>query len=272
MATDPLDSDARTVWQSQRTDPAPVDIADIRGRSLKFRRQIWRRNLGEYAASALVVAVFGLFSWTADGFWTRTGALLVIGGTLYMCYELHKRGSIRTASPGASSVVFHRAELERQRDALQSVWRWYLAPFVPGLTVHAVGQEIDNPPISWVTAAAHARFPGRRVRGHPQAEPVGRARAAARDRRLDRVGAGRLNTTASIQNRPPLQRVEYSWRPCRRTPLPGDDDGAGAGPRGEIVLASSHPCWESGTERRRLPRQVRLGGNRWPQPGRGRVR
>ena len=150
MATDRRDSGARTVWQSQRTDPAPVHIADIRGRSPKFQGQIWRRNLREYAASALVVAFFGLSFWTADGFWTRTGALLVIGGTLYMCYELHRRGSTRTAPPGASSVVFHRAELERQRDALQSVWRWYLAPFVPGLTVSLVGEEIDDPPISWV--------------------------------------------------------------------------------------------------------------------------
>ena len=158
MATDPRDSDARTVWQLQRTDPVPVDIADIRGRSLKFQGQIWRRNLREYAASALVVAFFGLSSWTSDGFWTRTGALLVIGGTLYMCYELHRRGSTRTAPPGASSVVFHRAELERQRDALQSVWRWYLAPFVPGLTVHAVGREVDNPPLAWVPLLLNLAF------------------------------------------------------------------------------------------------------------------
>jgi hypothetical protein len=150
MAADTRDSDARTVWQLQRTDPVPVDIADIRRRSLKFRRQVWRRNLGEYAASTLVVAFFGSSVWLDEGFWTRTGALLVIGGTLYMCYQLHKRAAARTASPGANSVVFHRGELERQRDALQGVWRWYLAPFVPGLIVHSVGQEIDSPPISWV--------------------------------------------------------------------------------------------------------------------------
>lgn len=151
MVTDPRDNDARTVWQLQQTDAAPLDISGIRGRTLKFHGQIWRRNLGEYAASALVVVLFGLSFWNSEGFWTRAGALLVVGGTLYMCYELHRRASLRPPPPGESSVVFHRAELERQRDALQSVWRWYLAPFAPGLIVLTVGREVDNPPLSWVS-------------------------------------------------------------------------------------------------------------------------
>ena len=78
MVTDPRDNDARTVWQLQQTDAAPLDISGIRGRTLKFHGQIWRRNLGEYAASALVVVLFGLSFWNSEGFWTRAGALLVV--------------------------------------------------------------------------------------------------------------------------------------------------------------------------------------------------
>jgi hypothetical protein len=31
---------------------------------------------------------------------------------------------------------FHREQLVRQRDALRSVWLWYLAPLVPGGVLH----------------------------------------------------------------------------------------------------------------------------------------
>ena len=109
-----------------------------------------RRNRGEYIASALVVALYSFFFYTSDGFWTQMGALLVIGGTLYVAFQLRRRGSSRTVLLGTDSISFHRAELQRQRDALRSIWRWYLGPLVPGLTVFVVGSEVDEPPIEWV--------------------------------------------------------------------------------------------------------------------------
>ncbi|MBP6690538.1 MAG: hypothetical protein KA153_11140, partial [Hyphomonadaceae bacterium] len=49
---------------------------------------------------------------------------------------------------GAQSwATFHRAELTRQRDALRTVWSWYLAPFVPGMLVFLAGVSFtpENP-------------------------------------------------------------------------------------------------------------------------------
>ena len=36
-------------------------------------------------------------------------------------------------------MVEYRSELERQCEALLSVWRWYLLPFVPGIVVFILG-------------------------------------------------------------------------------------------------------------------------------------
>lgn len=152
METERNDSrknDARTVWQLQRTDAASIDIADIRRRALKFQGQIWRRNRCEYVASILVVVLFSLWFWRAEGVWTRAGALLVIAGTFYVAWQLYRRGSSQAVPSGVSVIVFHRAELERQRDALQDVWRWYLLPFVPGLMVFHLGSVLDDPPVPW---------------------------------------------------------------------------------------------------------------------------
>ena len=149
MASDHPENDARKVWQDQSVAPIPMNINEIRKKARKFQKRIWWRNLSEYAAAVFVVAGFGFYLWRFDGLWLRTGSLLIIAATLYMVYQLHKRGSSESVPTGASSIVFHRTELERQRDALQSVWRWYLLPFVPGMIIFLIGRAIENPPGSW---------------------------------------------------------------------------------------------------------------------------
>jgi hypothetical protein len=68
----------------------------------------------------------------------RAGNILMIGGLLYMAYQLHRRAAASDSPADLgwnTCLAFHRAELERQRDALASVWRWYLGPLMPGLAV-----------------------------------------------------------------------------------------------------------------------------------------
>jgi hypothetical protein len=48
-----------------------------------------------------------------------------------------------------ASIEFHRRELVRQRDMLRSVWRWYIAPIVPGLAVFLAGTMPPHSPF-WV--------------------------------------------------------------------------------------------------------------------------
>ena len=71
----------------------------------------------------------------------------MIAGALTVMFELHRRGSARTAPAdlGLSTCIdFHRKSLERQRDALRTVWIWYLLPFVPGLAIFEIGSAINQ--------------------------------------------------------------------------------------------------------------------------------
>ena len=75
----------------------------------------------------------------------RIGSLLSIGGVLYVVYQLHKRGPARTIPVGMSSVEFHLRELKRQRDNLQTVWRWYMRPMIPGIVVFDIVLAMKHP-------------------------------------------------------------------------------------------------------------------------------
>ena len=158
MATSLPGGDARHVWQMQATDAGPIDIDAIRSGALRFRQVIRRRNLREHVAGAAVTAVFSAYILILDGPWTRLGSLLAIAGNLYVALQIRRRGSLGTPSPDMSLIAAHRAELERQRAALQSIWRWYLLPYVPGYIVFGIGMEIDNPPVAWASLAMHLAF------------------------------------------------------------------------------------------------------------------
>jgi hypothetical protein len=44
-------------------------------------------------------------------------------------------------------------QLERQRELLHSVWRWYVLPFLPGFLVLLIGQALARPArVSFVVA------------------------------------------------------------------------------------------------------------------------
>ncbi len=135
-------NDPQNIWQKQPTEGFKMSAAELHLKAQKFEKRISRRNLREYVASAIVIAVFGyyisLFPYTL----ARAGCVLIIAGTLFVVYMLHKRGAARTMPAGLefrSCVEFHRKELQRQRDLLRGVWWWYLFPFVPGLIVFSLG-------------------------------------------------------------------------------------------------------------------------------------
>jgi hypothetical protein len=94
----------------------------------------------------LVIVFFTLQLWHDHG-WRGTPTALLIVGTIYVMFQLHRRGSARSlpADVGIkASLEFHRVELERQRDALHGVWHWYLLPFVPGLAAGLVVTGLDH--------------------------------------------------------------------------------------------------------------------------------
>ncbi|HEY6369961.1 MAG TPA: hypothetical protein VIX37_05240 [Candidatus Sulfotelmatobacter sp.] len=110
----------------------------LRQRSEMFEKKIRRRNIREDVASLLAAAGFGYFFVTTGEVLVRIAYVLFIAGLGWVVFQLHRKASARTmpSALGAStSLHFFRSELERQRDAVQNAWPWYLAPLVPGFVI-----------------------------------------------------------------------------------------------------------------------------------------
>jgi hypothetical protein len=134
MSSEMNPNDPKNLWQAQEVEKVTITPDEIRFRATRFKRRIWWRNIREYAAGALVLPLFAARLWRAHG-WALAPPLLMIAGTICVLFELHRRADSRSLPADAglrATLDFHLGELERQRDALHSVWKWYLAPFVPG--------------------------------------------------------------------------------------------------------------------------------------------
>ena len=124
-----------------------MSAQEVRGLAEKFERTISRRNRREYTAAAFVIVWFSVWAWFAESAVVARGCSLVVLGTLYLVYHLHRHGAARrpVGEQGITSCLeFHRSELVRQRDLLRSVWWWYLLPFVPGLLLILIGSSLKG--------------------------------------------------------------------------------------------------------------------------------
>lgn len=143
--------DLRNVWQNQTVEANQMSLDELRRKAGKFQARIRNRNLREYTASVFVVAAFGYYIWCFPQL--RLGSGLIIAATLYMVYNLHKRGAAK-AVPAALGLGtcrdFHRRELELQRDLLRDIWKWYLLPFAPGLLAFVAVPVMHLSPEKWL--------------------------------------------------------------------------------------------------------------------------
>ncbi len=139
---DPL----QILWTNQAQPPFSMSLDDVHARAARFQARIRLRNAIEYAASLMVIGAFGWIAVSTPVAMVQIGAGLIIVGALYVCWKLHflARAEMRHAQSWAD---FHRDELVRQRDALATVWQWYLAPFAPGMLVFLAGVAFtpENP-------------------------------------------------------------------------------------------------------------------------------
>jgi hypothetical protein len=115
-----------------------MSIEQVQESAGKLQRKIEFRNAREYVAAFLVVVFFGYEFTRAADLLARAGFALMIAGVGYLVWHLSSKGSWRSLPKDAglsNCIEFKRRELERQRDLLRSVWRWYLGPLIPGLAV-----------------------------------------------------------------------------------------------------------------------------------------
>lgn len=73
-------------------------------------------------------------------------------GTLVVLWQLWRRGRSEPIPSGAPVIAHHRAQLERQRAALASVFWWYLLPLLPGLALFLYAAAPTREP--WIGAAS----------------------------------------------------------------------------------------------------------------------
>lgn len=135
---DPL----KSLWASSGASFEPMTPSELHNLAGKFRTKTLRRNAIEYMAAAIVIAVFGLYCFLIPLTLARLGSVMVILGTMYVVWSLHRRAGsevLPDVNTAESMMAFHRRQLERQRDALNSIFRWYILPFLPGALVFIIG-------------------------------------------------------------------------------------------------------------------------------------
>lgn len=130
MTTPPLPG-----WCEAAPDAAFTAPADCSRQADRFARRVRIRNGIEYAAGALVIALFGASSIGAavKGEWLIGLSLaLVVGGTLVILRNLHRRASNLEALPEEPCLAHLRRQYARQYEALRAVPAWYIGPLIPG--------------------------------------------------------------------------------------------------------------------------------------------
>eukprot|EP01136_Pigoraptor_vietnamica_P039094 Opistho-1_new@109300 len=130
--TDPIVN----LWTAQQLDARGPSVAELTERATRFQRRIRARDLIEYVAGTLVIAAFAGIAVDANDWGIRIASLLLITGTgIAMRNVWRRRSTNDPASLAQDALTHYRARLAAQRDALASVGRWYLAPFLPGTIV-----------------------------------------------------------------------------------------------------------------------------------------
>lgn len=134
--------DLREIWQSQHVEPITMSIEELRAKATKFERRIRSRNLRETIVAVILIPIFAAAFVHFQTPVERVGMALNIAALFYVIYRLNGAAAA-TAVPAdigfESCVSFHRRELERHRDLLRTVSRWYMGPLVPGVVVFTLG-------------------------------------------------------------------------------------------------------------------------------------
>lgn len=125
-----------TLWAQQHKEAVSLDAGALARADKHFRRRIARRDAIEYIAGLITAVIFSGMAVQIPDWGIRIGCITIILGMLIVLRNLWcRRPGAPDVALGTPSLAFHRAQLVAQRDSLASVWRWYLAPVVPGMAV-----------------------------------------------------------------------------------------------------------------------------------------
>lgn len=115
-----------------------MSIEELRAKATKFQSRIRWRNVREYAAAVFVIVAFTMQAIRVSAPVPRIAFALIIAGTFYVVWHLHAWGAaepLPSDMGSESGIAFYRRQLERQRDLLGNIWKWYLGPLIPGFAL-----------------------------------------------------------------------------------------------------------------------------------------
>lgn len=149
-----MQNDLRKLWQCQEEEKMKLSIDELQRAAARFRRRITVRNSMEYVAAVLALAALAFIFLKLPFAVPRICCALMAAGMLVVVIQLRRAGGASDL-PGelgrSGWMTFRRRELERQRDLLRSVWKWYLGPLLPGVLLFLVwGFAISPPSKGWV--------------------------------------------------------------------------------------------------------------------------
>lgn len=143
------DDELKRLWKDQPMTTATFSLNELKIEAKRMHRRIALRNAAEFVACAVVLCVFAFYVYKFPYTSMRVGSILIMIATLFVAWQIKCRASNQALpnAPGDQSwLQFQRSQLVRQRDALRSVWLWYVAPFIPGVVVFRWGVETALPP------------------------------------------------------------------------------------------------------------------------------
>ena len=147
-------------WTSLSQDAEFALPGTFAVKSSKFERKIRRRNMLEYVFGAFCIVIFGWVAWltASEGAWLMTvGWITLIIGLIMVLTNMALVASNLERRPELDCRGHLRAQLQRQKEALESVTRWYLAPLVPGMVlVLGAGMFQAAGNVGWPEAALGA--------------------------------------------------------------------------------------------------------------------
>lgn len=141
--------DPKHLWKEQVMRPQTMTPQMLESRSRDFEGRIRTRNRREYIIGGIVAVLTVAFgTWmllsvpaAPSSLMTGIGFILLGLGAAAAAFQLRRRAGGQAVIDGSpSTLAAYRAELVRQRDALRSIFSWYVAPFLPGfLLIYGAG-------------------------------------------------------------------------------------------------------------------------------------
>ena len=131
---------------------AATSPKDLQQKSEVFLRSVRRGNMRLLLAALLVAVVLlgmmGKDTANLHSSGARIAGTVIIVLTLYVIFQVYRKGAVRampseTGTPAARDV--YRAQLQRRREALHSVWWWYIGPMLAILMAFALQFPLAHP-------------------------------------------------------------------------------------------------------------------------------